>query len=124
MDLNDFLLKLSRYPDQIEFNECIQTIDQYYEFSATSFRNGIQLNEAGQNNGSCKIFAFAQIHQLDELQTLACFGDYYQIDVLQNPDGQDHQNIRQFMLTGWPGIFFSGETLKSPAELVINGDDK
>jgi len=68
-------------------------------------------NEAGQNSGSCKIFAFAQRHGLSQQQALACFGTYYRDDVLQNPNGTDHQNIRNFMDTGWPGIAFDGEPL-------------
>ena len=43
--------------------------------------------------------------------TLACFGAFYTEDVLKNPDGTDHQNIRNFMKTGWDGIAFYGEPL-------------
>ena len=57
------------------------------------------------------LFAFAQKQQLSEAQTLACFGDYYRKDVLENPQGEDHQNIRQFMKSGWFGIAFSGDAL-------------
>lgn len=32
--------------------------------------------------------------------------------VLKNPDGEDHQNIRNFMKLGWDGIVFSGEAMK------------
>jgi hypothetical protein len=31
--------------------------------------------------------------------TLSCFGAYYQEDVLGDPDGTSHQNIRNFMKT-------------------------
>jgi len=48
---------------------------------------------------------------LDAQQTLACFGDYYRVDVLQNPEGVDHQNIRNFMTYGWDGVAFKGEAL-------------
>jgi hypothetical protein len=40
---------------------------------------------------------------LNEEQTLFCFGQFYQV-VLNNPTGDDHQNIRNFMLYGWKGI--------------------
>jgi hypothetical protein len=32
---------------------------------------------------------------------------------LKNPAGTDHQNIRNFMKTGWNGIQFEGEALVS-----------
>jgi hypothetical protein len=34
------------------------------------------------------------------------WGQYYR-DVLATPDGTDHQNIRNFMKTGWEGVDFS-----------------
>jgi hypothetical protein len=45
--------------------------------------------------------------------TLALFGDYYRMDVLQHPEGNDHQNIRRFMQDGWAGIAFDGEALQA-----------
>jgi len=44
---------------------------------------------------------------LDDIQTLNCFGDYYRIDVLQNPENEDHANIRTFMTYGLKHILFS-----------------
>jgi hypothetical protein len=35
--------------------------------------------------------------------------------VLKNPDGTDHQNIRNFMKHGWDGVRFEGEPLKPRA---------
>ena len=32
--------------------------------------------------------------------------------VLANPDGEDHANIRAFMRNGWKGIRFDGEPLR------------
>ena len=113
MGLHQFLDALSQHPQSIQFSDCIETIDESYEFTPCSFHNGQQVNAAGENNGSCKIFAFAQLHQLDEAQTLACFGDYYRRDVLDNPQGEDHQNIRQFMQHGWGGISFDQQPLKA-----------
>jgi hypothetical protein len=31
--------------------------------------------------------------------------------VLKHPEGTDHQNIRNFIKTGWNGIEFSGSAL-------------
>lgn len=94
------------------FQDTIAYIDTNYNFTPTTFKNGNQINNAGENNGSCKIFAFAKIHQLEKDQTLALFGSYYFDDVLKNPDGNDHQNIRNFMIFGWDGITFEGDALE------------
>jgi hypothetical protein len=112
MELNTLLKQLNESPDCIEFNHTIAAIDALYEFTPTSFKNGSLLNEAGKNNGSCKLFAFARLHKLSPQQTLSCFGTYYRNDVLKHPDGTDHQNIRNFIKTGWEGIEFSGNALK------------
>ncbi|MGH8558319.1 MAG: HopJ type III effector protein [Methylococcales bacterium] len=39
-------------------------------------------NDAGTNEGSCKIFFFALLHGLEKDKTLKLFGDYYRIDIL------------------------------------------
>ncbi len=111
MSLETFLQAVRDRPDGIEFDQTIAIIDEAYQFTPTAFRNGDLTNEAGQNSGSCKIYAFGQLHNLSEAQTLACFGHYYREDVLQHPNGTDHQNIRNFIKTGWAGIEFSGRAL-------------
>jgi hypothetical protein len=111
MSVESFLEKLSTAPESVSFNDCIAVIEGNYDFSETAFTNGGAENQAGQNNGSCKIFAFGRLNGLTEQQTLHCFGDYYRKDVLQNPDGNDHQNIRNFIEHGWAGIDFKGEAL-------------
>ncbi len=112
MSLIAFLNKINTSPETIEFNDTIAVIDENYEFTPTLFKNGNAINEAGKNSGSCKLFAFAKLHHLIAIQTLNCFGAYYRNDVLQHPDGTDHQNIRNFMNTGWEGILFEGTPLK------------
>jgi hypothetical protein len=97
--------------NSVPFKDVIATIDHYYDFTPTNFVNGSQHNEAGQNNGSCKIFAFAKRHSLSQQATLNAFGDFYTHDVLGHPNGTDHQNIRQFMQMGWDGVTFNGEPL-------------
>lgn len=115
MTLHAFLQRLAETPDAIAFSDTIATIEALYDFAPTAFRNGGLFNEAGQNNGSCKIFSFAQLHRLSAQQTLHCFGDYFRKDVLGNPEGADHQNIRNFMRTGWAGIAFDGRALTPKA---------
>lgn len=95
----------------VAFDEVMAVIENTYHFQPTAFRNGEQYNEAGQNNGSCKIFAFAQHQGLSQQATLNAFGDFYTRDVLENPEGTDHANIRQFMKHGWDGIAFEGSAL-------------
>ena len=111
MQIENFLSKLNSSPDTIEFNETMAVIDVNYNYTPTIFTNGTISNQAGENEGSCKLFAFAQLHNLNKLQTLACFGSYYRDEVLKNPEGDSHQNIRNFMQTGWHGIKFEGTAL-------------
>ena len=116
MTLTAFLEK-SNHNIPVNFTETIAVITENYSYQPTQFSNGLNddklINEAGKNEGSCKIFAFAQLHQLSPQQTLNLFGDYYRLDVLNNPDGTDHQNIRNFMRYGWEGIHFESAALKS-----------
>lgn len=111
MDLTSFIDKIKSSPETVEFNDVIATIDEHYEFTPTPFKNGELYNEAGRNSGSCKLFSFAKLHQLTKQQTLNCFGNYYK-DVLNTAEGNDHQNIRNFIKTGWEGISFEGNALK------------
>jgi len=113
MQLNAFLKNLNESPDSVAFNDTLAVIDALYDFTPTSFRNGSLLNQAGQNNGSCKLFSFARLHGFSQQQTLHCFGAYYRDDVLKHPQGTDHQNIRNFISTGWAGIEFDGNALAS-----------
>lgn len=100
---------------EFEFSELMQLIDQQYVYQPVSFSNGIGVdqvsNHAGQNEGSCKLFAFAQLNDLSKEQTLLCFGKYYRDDVLKHPHGNDHANIRTFMKYGWEGITFEADAL-------------
>lgn len=111
MNINTFLDKLKQTPAAITFAETIATIEENYTFTPTAFKNGEQHNANGENSGSCKLFAFAQLQNLSQAETLACFGAYYFEEVLGDPNGTNHQNIRNFMKTGWDGIQFEGEAL-------------
>ena len=113
MVLKEFLENVTNKPDQIDFNDTISVIEEYYHYTPCSFSNGHVKNEAGQNEGSCKIFAFAKLHDLDQQQTLHCFGKFYRDDVLNDPDGESHQNIRQFIQHGWDAIHFDDTPLVS-----------
>ncbi len=111
MRIEDFLSKLRSNPESIAFTDTIEVIDSNYNFTPVRFTNGTAVNEAGTNSGSCKLFSFAKLQGLSKEETLACFGDYYRVDVLQHPEATNHANIRNFMVTGWEGIAFDAEPL-------------
>lgn len=113
--LDALLQRIHQSPESIAFDEVMAVIAEHYDYSPAGFHNGLGddplWNAAGSNAGSCRIFAFARLNQLDEDSTLACFGSYYRDDVLKFPDGTDHGNIRRFMRDGWAGIRFESEPL-------------
>ncbi len=111
MKLDEFLTQLDKNPESTEFENTTAIIDSNYDYTQIAFTNGNVSNEAGQNEGSCKIFSFAKLNNLSEAQTLYCFGKYYREEVLNDPDGDGHHNIRQFIKTGFDGIYFDGEPL-------------
>lgn len=111
MTQQELLLQLNTTPELVQFSDVIQMITTHFDYQATRFKNGDIVNEAGSNEGSCRLLYFAHFKQLSETQTLHLFGDYYRQDVLANPSGSDHGNIRNFMKFGWQGVQFEGVAL-------------
>lgn len=115
MNTAQLLSQLNSAPESVTFDQVMDTIAADYDYTPAMFTNGFDddmaTNEAGSNEGSCKIFSFAQFNNLSKEQTLHCFGDYYRIDVLKNLSATDHANIRNFMLHSWDGIHFQSEAL-------------
>lgn len=115
MTLETLLNLLRTRPDTVEFQDVMAVIADNYDYSPCRFTNGLGddlvVNAAGENEGSCKIFAFGKLLGLSEDQILACFGKFYREDVLQQPDELNHANIRTFMRHGWAGIHFDGQVL-------------
>ena len=95
---------------KIRFKQVLSFIEARYDFSPTAFENGAQKNAANENQGSCKVFSFAQLNHFNQLDTLALFAEHYHA-VRDSPEGTDHQNIRQFIHHGWAGIQFDGQAL-------------
>lgn len=95
---------------QAKFADVIAFIEQHYTHTPTAFQNGAQHNASTENQGSVKVFSFAQLNELNPQDTLALFAEHY-ASVLATPEGTDHQNIRQFMQHGWSGIKFEGQAL-------------
>ena len=118
MNLSELLAQLNQQP--VDFKAVMQVIESEYIFTTTHFTNGNLVNIANTNNGSCKIFAFGLLHQLSEQATLNAFGDFYTQDVLQNLESLDHQNIRNFMHSGWAGICYSSPALQKKQPRFID----
>lgn len=112
--LEAFLARI-RAGQPVAFRDTMDVIAAHYDYSPVRFGNGIGadrlVNEPGQNEGSCRIFAFARLQGLSEPETLALFGEYYRDEVLPHPGGEGHRNIRNFMKYGWAGIALDGEAL-------------
>ncbi len=115
MTLSELLEQIRQQPELVEFEAVMTVIADHYHYAPTRFVNGrgslCQINEAGTNEGSCKIFAFAQIHDLSPQETLACFGRFYRDEVLKEPNGSSHGNIRAFMISGWKSVAFDEPAL-------------
>ena len=109
MTIEAFKSKLKEDSKSVVFKETISVIETYYEFSPTAFKNGTLENKKDQNLGSCKVFAFAKVEVLTQEETLACFGQFYFDDVLNDANGKGHQNIRNFMKTGFEGLSFESD---------------
>jgi len=109
MTQEEYLREL-RSGARMKFEDLIAMIDDDYNYTPAAFTNGDVENGADENQGSAKLFCFAAIHQLTQLETLHCFGQYYQ-DVLNTPDSDSHANIRNFMTYGWDGLKFNSPVL-------------
>lgn len=93
------------------FSEVISHIEENYHYKPTAFKNGEVVNTLDQNQGSAKVLFFAQLNQMSKEDTLALFAEHYQ-NVLENPEADSHQNIRNFMKYGWEGVSFDGVVLE------------
>jgi len=115
MTESELIKQLENKPESVEFDQVIAVITENYDYQPTRFTNGVDdamaVNEAGTNEGSCKLFSLGLIKQLSDAEMLACFGKHYRDDVLQKPEGTDHANIRNFIKTGWDGIKFDQPAL-------------
>lgn len=104
-DCEIFNANLEMSPDDITFEEVIELIDTHYEYGLVEFKNGDIVNGQGENEGSAKVLSYAALSNFDKEMTLKLWAQYYR-DVLNTPDGDDHQNIRNFMKYGWEGVPF------------------
>eukprot|EP00241_Pyramimonas_parkeae_P009262 CAMPEP_0114239076 /NCGR_PEP_ID=MMETSP0058-20121206/8258_1 /TAXON_ID=36894 /ORGANISM="Pyramimonas parkeae, CCMP726" /LENGTH=145 /DNA_ID=CAMNT_0001351215 /DNA_START=290 /DNA_END=727 /DNA_ORIENTATION=+ len=105
----------------VRFEEVMDMVGQCYTFTPTGYTSGAGLpsevcNEPNTNNGSCKVFAFAKLNDLDEEATLRLFCEHYE-QVLGDPEGNSHLNIRNFMANGWQGLVMETSPLRLKASL-------
>lgn len=95
---------------EINFAAVLANIDDQYTHVPTAFKNGDQTNSSTENQGSARALFYARLNNLSKEETLRLFAEHYQ-NVLDNPTANNHQNIRQFMLSGWEGVLFEGTVL-------------
>lgn len=86
-----------------QFADVVALIDEHYHYQPIEFYNGTVFNSKATNEGSAKVFSLAQLHGLNQVDTLKLFAEHHQA-VLANPEGDDHANIRNFMYYGWQGF--------------------
>lgn len=113
-----FNANLEMSGDDVMFADFIELVDKHYENQLLEFKNGDITNKAGENEGSAKVLSYAAICGLDKETTLKLWGEYYR-EVLNDPEGSSHANIRNFMAYGWDGVPFEngvGLTRKNTGE--------
>ena len=98
-------------PKAMLLQDVLSLIDEHYDFTPSQFVNGDLENAVDENQGSGKLLSFGLAHELTQDELLACFGQYYQ-EVLDDPQGDGHQNIRNFMQTSWGGVSFQSSPLQ------------
>ena len=110
----ELIERLRAAPETLAFAEVLAVIDAHYHFTPSAFTNGLGEgcvhNPAGVNAGSCRVLAFARRHGLDEAETLALFAEHHR-NVLADPTGDSHANIRAFRRHGWAGVRFEADPL-------------
>jgi hypothetical protein len=114
--MSDFDKALSGFLTAIEsdthlFAATLAFINQWFDFTPTAFRNGKVANSAEQNQGSCRVLAFALLNGLSAEQALKCFGEHYR-DVLATPGTDNHHNLRRLQAEGLTDIHFDRQPLK------------
>ena len=108
----EFLAQLAE--DNFQFEATLAFIEQNFSFTPSAFNNGGVVNTIEQNQGSCKVFALAQLLDLSQQQALACFGQHYR-DVLATPEVDNHHNLRRVLKEGLENITFDAFPLEQKA---------
>jgi len=99
-------------------NATIAGIRSMYDVPPQAFSVGGHENSPGENEGSLAIFGFAKMHNLHNNQVFSMFceaGD----EVLANPEGTDHPNIRAFIGDNFDGVRFPGGGIVNYPEIQL-----
>lgn len=96
---------------ELNFKDVLAYIDAHFVYQPSSFQNGTQFNTADENQGSARVLYLGRMSGLSVEDTLKLFAEHYR-SVLADPEGTDHQNIRQFMQQGWAAVRFDREVLR------------
>lgn len=91
--------------DSLTMEGVLELIDAHYESQLLEFQNGDMVNAPGENESSAKLLSYAALSNMDESTTLKLWGQHYR-DVLSDPTGTAHPNIRNFIKYGWAGVPF------------------
>lgn len=100
--------------DDHVFATTLEFIENWFNFTPSAFQNGSVANTVDQNQGSCKVFALAQLLELTQQQALQCFGEHYR-DVVATPDVDNHHNLRRLLKEGLADISFDNFPLTQKA---------
>jgi hypothetical protein len=109
---SNFLSQLEQ--ENFQFETTLAFIEEHFNFTPSAFNNGGVLNSIEQNQGSCKVFALAELLGLSQQQALCCFGQHYR-DVLATPEVDNHHNLRRVLKEGLGNISFDQFPLKAKA---------
>jgi hypothetical protein len=98
------------------FQDVMSVLRRHYEFVPVAFTTGAGTaketrNRAGSNAASCLLLAAARRLGFSMPETLALYREHYR-DVLADPEGNAHGNIRALMVNGWDGVVFGGDPLR------------
>lgn len=96
------------------FSDTLAFIEQWFSYQPSAFSIGLQHNSATENQGSCKVFALAQLLSLTQQQALLCFGEHYR-NLPQLPQ-DPHLNLRQLAKQGLTQIKFEHFPLQRQQE--------
>ena len=111
----DDLIGRVKNGQKVKFAETMAYVQENYHYRQVTFSNGLGkrklVNQPGENEGSLRIFSLGKLLNLSQKETLALFGELYWRDVIENPDGDDHVNIRNFIEFGWEEVSLSENAL-------------
>ena len=111
-ELADFRARL-RHKDH-PFAATLAFIAEHYHYQPSAFTNGPLSNAAGQNEVSCKVLGLALLEHFSLDEALLAFGEHYR-QVLGDPAGSDHGNIRALLAHGLVGVTLAQQPLTPKA---------